>query len=381
MKFYLPGSLIIKISLLFILISGCASGFLKNADNKKIEINEFEEKVSIIEVTPASDNDKVNAINNELESNTLGESSPKNLEINQDKTKNKAKANPKEKSKSKWEAKQLATKSDPKIKNSSKNAVNKGSSDVPHELHQPDIEGSSGFIDRRPLVDPFKPSEKITYDLGYMGVNAGHMTLELKPFVMVNGRKHYHFMGRIWTNSFFSSIYTVEDSVSSMIDYETLLPSVFKLHVKESTQIREARLFIDWKNLLASYWEKRVTEKEGTTEKKQSWKVLPYSQDVFSSVFYFRVFDWKLNDKRSFRVADEEKNQIYVGEVLRQETVTVPAGRFDSFVIIPKVQLQGHFKPNGDILVWVSNDSRRIILKITAKVAFGSVTAEATHIE
>lgn len=247
-------------------------------------------------------------------------------------------------------------------------------------LHEPSLEGQEGFIGRRPIVDPFSSGEKVVYDVTYMGMRAGQMSLEVLPFVHVNEEKHYHFKGSIWTTPFFSKVYSVEDSISSMMNFETLLPTVYKLHVKESAQRKEARFYFNRNENKAFYWSKKITEKEGTVEEKYDWEVEPFSQDVFSSLFYFRVFSWKVGAEKSFRVADNKQNLIYKGRILRKETIQLPAGEFKTLVLEPKIELEGQFKPSGEIYIWLNDDDKKQILKIQAKVNIGSLKAEAIEV-
>lgn len=246
--------------------------------------------------------------------------------------------------------------------------------------HEPELEGQKGFLGRRPVTDPFRVGEKVIHEVSYFNVKAGEMVLQVKPFAQVNGRKNYHFQISIKNGSLFSSFYEVDDRVNSMMDFENMVPSVYTLHVKETNQLKEARFFIDWSKNQASYWENKVTKKSGREEKKLQWEVPPYSQDVFSSIFYLRVFQWAPGVENAFRVADDEQNLIFRGKALRREKITVGAGTFQAIVIKPDVELKGQFKPVGDIFIWLSDDDRKYILKIESKIKIGTIVSEATRI-
>jgi len=156
---------------------------------------------------------------------------------------------------------------------------------------EPDIEDSEGFnYQRRPSVDPFRVGEKVTHEVSYLAATAGTLTLAVNPFAVVNGRKAYNFNINIKTNSFFSKVYAVDDKVQTYVDYETLLPGPFKLDIRDSGQVKEAKSYFNFDQLTAHYWEHRYTEKNGHEEKKLSWKILPYSQNPFSAIFYMRIF-------------------------------------------------------------------------------------------
>ncbi len=246
---------------------------------------------------------------------------------------------------------------------------------------EPDIEDSVGFSGRRPLKDPFGVGEKVVHDVSYMGVSAGTLVLESRPYAQVNNRKNYQFRISISTTPFFSSFYSVKDYVDVLMDFETLVPSVFTLHVKESGQLREAQMFFDHEKNQANYWEKKVTKKNGEENKKQQWEILPYTQSLFSAVFYLRFFQWEVGKENAFRVTNDEKNLVFRGKCVRKERIKTDAGEFDAIVIKPEVELSGKFETIGDNYIWLSDDDRRYILRIESKIKIGTLVSEVEKIE
>ncbi len=241
---------------------------------------------------------------------------------------------------------------------------------------EPDIENDEDFAGRRPLKDPFHVGEKVVHHVKYFKMHAGTLTFAVDPFVDVNGRKSYSFVNEIKTASVFNSFYSVDDRVLTLMDFDLLIPRVFTLHVKETGQLREARSLFDFDKLQATYWEKKVTEKNGAEEKKQQWDILPYSQNVFSALFYMRVFKWENGKTYSFRVADDETNIVFKGTALRRETLETSVGKFNTIVIKPEFTVKGVFKPVGDIFIWLSDDERKLVLRIECKIKIGTLVSE-----
>jgi hypothetical protein len=78
-------------------------------------------------------------------------------------------------------------------------------------------------------------------------------------------------------------------------------------------------------------------------------------------------------------VTDGKKHVLGVAEVVRRETITVPAGTFDTFLIEPDLaQVGGVFEksPDAKIQLWVSADHRRLPVKLKSKVVVGSFSGE-----
>ena len=248
------------------------------------------------------------------------------------------------------------------------------------QKRQPELEDSEGFLGRRPLIDPFRVGEVIEHDVHYFKVSAGSLFLKVEPFVQVNGRKSYTFATEIKSSRMFSSVYSVDDRAVTLLDYYLLIPRVFTLHVKESGQLREAKSFFDFDQQKATYWEKKVTEKNGVEEKKLQWEILDYSQNVFSAVHYMRIFKWDVGKEYAFRVADDGENLVFKGKSLRKETLKTDAGEFKTIVVKPEILVKGAFKPVGDIYIWLSDDDRKFVLKLESNIRIGTIVSEVTSI-
>lgn len=245
---------------------------------------------------------------------------------------------------------------------------------------QPDIEDDAGFEGRRPIKDPFRVGEEVVHDVHYFKVSAGELRLKVEPFSMVNNRKSYTFAIEIRTSSLFSTFYSVEDRVETFVDYEDLVPRVFQLHVKESKQLREAKMLFDTEKNVAKFWEKKVTTEDGEEEKKQEWEILPYTQNVYSAIYYMRNFQWEPGKEYSFRVANDNENLVFSGKAIRREILDTKLGPMKAIVVQPTFFLKGKFKPIGDNFIWLSDDDRRYILRIESKIKIGTLVSEVVSI-
>jgi hypothetical protein len=249
------------------------------------------------------------------------------------------------------------------------------------KTHEPASEDDEGFSGRRPLVDPYRVGEKVTLEASYFGVVAGDMTLEVGPFVEVNKRKSYRFVGTAISSPVFAMFYSIDDWFETFLDFETLTPFSYALHVKETKQLRETRSIFNWDTGQASFWDKKINTKGEVEEKKAQWELPAFSQNVFSIAYYLRAFTLKPGKKLAIRLAHEKDNMIVTAEVLRREKILLPAGEFNTVVIKPKIELNGVFKPVGDIFIWLTDDDRKLIVKIESKIKIGKIMAIAKSIE
>lgn len=371
----------------FTVVTGCGSKFLKHQDESQLkQIDEFEQKVKIdipadIDETPA---DTSAAATGSTESSAKSGGSADQSTAN--KTNDKAAASQIGAKDSKTKLEKASVKIDPSAAGGKSNVAVKGKNAAKSKAGKvvslrrlPEIEPDSGFEGRRPIKDPFRVGEKVVHEVHYFNISAGTLAIEVKPFAQVNSKKNYHFKIGINTSRWYSGIYSVDDKVSVLMDFETLVPSVFQLHVRETGQLKEARMLFDGNR--ATYWEKKITDKRGVEEEKKDWDILDYSQNMFSAIYYMRVFDWKLGEEVAFRVADDGENLIFRGKAIRKEKISTDAGEFDTIVVQPQVELKGKFKPVGDIFIWLSDDDRKFILKIESKVKIGTLVSEVIELK
>jgi hypothetical protein len=274
-----------------------------------------------------------------------------------------------------------AAATDATMKKSAKKKTKKEKPPGPPPKHEPAIEDPEGFIGRRPIVDPFRVGENVTLNITWANIVAGTMELQVLPFVEVNGKKAYQFQVLAKSNSFFEKIYSVDDKAVTYVDYEKLMPHNLSITVKESKQLAETRTFVDWTKNKANYWQKKVTKDKGERSKELSWDVLPYSQNVISAAYYIRMFNWRENTEYALRVADEGKNIVFRAKVLRREKLRTDIGTLDTIVIQPKIEVDGAFKPVGDLLVWLTDDDRKFIVRVESKIKIGSIVAKLKSID
>ncbi len=255
------------------------------------------------------------------------------------------------------------------------------SAEAVSKVHEPALEDGEGFVGRRPAIDPFQVGEKLTLEVSYFGVSGGEMVLEVRPFVKVNGRKSYHLVGTAKSNSVFSMFYAVDDWFETFIDYQTLVPSSYALHVKESKQLRETRCLFDWTKMQATFWDKRIDAEQKVEERKFEWEIQQYAQNIFTASHYLRNFQLRPGKKLAFLVAHEKENLTVTGEVLRREKLQTPMGELNTVVLKPKIELNGVFKPVGDVFVWLTDDERKYIVRIESKIKIGTVVASLVSIQ
>jgi hypothetical protein len=62
-------------------------------------------------------------------------------------------------------------------------------------------------------------------------------------------------------------------------------------------------------------------------------------------------------------------------QVLKKERVSVPAGTFDTVVVKPILKSEGIFLRKGDVYIWLTDDDKKIPVKMKSKVKVGAINA------
>ena len=238
------------------------------------------------------------------------------------------------------------------------------------------VKGAFVYPMRRIENDPIVIGEKLTYEGTYFGALAGTMTMEVEPYAVMNQRKVYHIVGHVKTSKFFEIFYKVDDMVETFMDYDGLFSHRFHLVLNETKQTRDALELYDSEKGEAYYWNRWNHYKKGFSEVKEFKQMERFPQDSISALYYMRSLPLAVGKKFKVPVVTEGNTWEAEIEVLRTEMADTPMGSRRCFVLRPETRFQGALKKTGESLFWVTDDDRRILVRIEAKVKIGSVVIQ-----
>ncbi len=360
---------------------GCATLF-DDFDKKLLDNKEFDQQVQIKEIpaetAPADSSVSVQTGESSKSSRPGAQSSvsPKDNKNANANASNSKENNNKENGKKEGAiSENTSTNENNKSATDAKSGASASGPAAKIQKHLPPIEDSEGFNGRRPIEDPFVVGEVSELSLSYFGVEAGRLKISIKPFVEVNGKKSYHFSYEARSSSVFSMFYSVDDRADTYMDYEQLVPYSYTISAKESKQVRDVKSYSNWKTMKAKTWDKKIKKGKEAVIQDYSWDIDPYAQNVFSVAFYLRCFVLKVGKKLAVNVAHEGKNIVMTAEIVRQEKLSTPIGKLDTFVVKPSFEIDGVFKPVGDVFLWVTNDKYKRLVRIESKIKIGKVVA------
>jgi hypothetical protein len=213
-------------------------------------------------------------------------------------------------------------------------------------------------------VKAFGPGEEATYSIDYGVINAGEGTFSVLDMIEYEGSHCYHFRTRARSNRFFSAVYRVRDQADSFMDADSLYTRYFDKRLREGDFRRDVEIHFDQKNHKAYF-------PDGSED-----EIEPHTQDVLSAFFRVRTMD--LEPGMEFEMptrGDKEMYPLRVKVLRREEQDTELFGRIQCLVVQPYLDDDGLFKHEGDLLLWMTDDERKLPVRMRANVPVGAIEA------
>ncbi len=223
---------------------------------------------------------------------------------------------------------------------------------------------------------PFTPGERLVFSLNWQGISAGKAELKILPITTLSGEPAYHFVLTARTNGFIDNFYKVRNRFDGFADMALTRSLFFKRKQREGDFRREVDVHFDWDRSEAQY----------ATQKKTR-EPIPLADGTFdplSILFYVRTIPFAEGAEVKRFVTDGRKSVEGTMRVVKKETITVPAGTYETYVVEPDTKdIGGVFNKSDDasLSLWLTTDHRRLPIKIKSKVSVGSFYGELEKAE
>jgi hypothetical protein len=171
----------------------------------------------------------------------------------------------------------------------------------------------------------------------------------------------WRLVARAESNGFFDRIYKVRNRIESLWDLERRFTW---------------RYFEDRREGKYSTNDTIVFEPDSLQMRYRNGKTYPVSgpvQDALSSFYLTRFHALPIGGTITFAYHASRKTAPMEIRVLGRQKVKTPAGRFNCIVVEPLLKAGGIFKNKGRLVIWLTDDERRIPVQMKSKVMIGSV--------
>ena len=217
-----------------------------------------------------------------------------------------------------------------------------------------------------PALDrvPFKVGEQLNYQVYLPSI----ATPVARATFQVRARSKYFNQNGLWftvsaqTTNALQSLFVANDAMSSYVDPETLLPFQTELNLSEGRTRVNTKLII------------KQDYGRATTEKGERIDIPIGTHDYLSYFYVLRTFSLTVSKVTAISILVNNKPKTLFFTALKRETVqlgsqTIPAIQISLTTDDPqpdKFQLRG----------WISDDRRRLPLRLTALTKLGPIRAD-----
>ncbi|MCO6465047.1 MAG: DUF3108 domain-containing protein [Bradyrhizobiaceae bacterium] len=215
--------------------------------------------------------------------------------------------------------------------------------------------------------EAFGVGERLTYDVGYKFISAGTAVFDVaKDLSYVNGRPCYKITFVTASHPSLDFIYKVRDTYRTYLDVDGIFPWKFEQHIRERNYSKDYTAEFD-------QTEHKAKTTEGTAD------IPAFVHDVVSAFYYVRTLDLKsMKRGQSIKLQNFVDGKVHDLNVyiLGKQRIEVDAGIYDCIVVEPRVAQGSPFGFEGRLTLWLSDDERKIPVKVSTQIPIGSIDAE-----
>jgi hypothetical protein len=206
---------------------------------------------------------------------------------------------------------------------------------------------------------PFRIGEYNEYDLKFGVLSVGSGSLSVSGPDTLRGREvmrlRYEIKGGV-------PLFRVHDVMESWFDAANMLSMRFTQELNEGSR--------HYTRQFDFYPDESIVLERG----RDRSPTVPQPLDDASFIFFVRSLTLDVGQTLSFnRYFRPEANPVTI-KVLRKESITVPAGTFNTIVVKPIIRTGGIFSEGGQAELWLSDDANHTLIQMKAKLSFGSLS-------
>jgi hypothetical protein len=204
--------------------------------------------------------------------------------------------------------------------------------------------------------------EQLDYTLSWMGIEVGKASLQLS-----HNNDGVKIVSIALSNNWISKFYKVENFIQSTLNSEGY-PVRYKLKLHQGKRTRDREVFFDYKSKIIKSIDKEKN-------KVRTYKMAKKYYDPLSGLYELRQRDITVGTTELISIFDKKRFYEAHVKILRRERIETSYGQFDTIVVHPLLESEGIFTAKADILIWLTDNEKKIPVKIRAKVKVGTVVA------
>jgi hypothetical protein len=227
----------------------------------------------------------------------------------------------------------------------------------------------------QPKFFPFEDGEKEVYQASWNGM-ISVATAEIKTVpAVVDGKRVYQVRVDAKTSKALDLIWRMRDTIRSTFDAKALTPSRFTFNQRENSRVIDTDARFD---PASKQWSVN-RQQPGKKPRVYSFDA-SNTLDPITAVYLARSIDFKVGDKLYFKVFGGRYQYLLELFVEKKEPVSLKSGkRIEAYRLVPRLRnlsKNGYADRFNEAAIWISADERRVPVKLSSKLAFGTVHLE-----
>ncbi len=214
---------------------------------------------------------------------------------------------------------------------------------------------------------PFHVGETLTYDVSWSTfLTAGTAVATVKEKKASYNSTAYYIVAEGRPTPLVSKLYSLYYKIDTLLDSYTLLPQRGSVYSEEGGKHRFKSTRFDRAAQKVFY------EYQTGTTVKSDFTVSPVVQDALSAIYVLRAIPIKAGDRMTIPVSDNGTVYKVLVEVGALERIRTPVGEVSAWKVKPSMS-DAKGRPVGrNVALWMSDDVRRLPVKMQAELPVGS---------
>jgi hypothetical protein len=222
-------------------------------------------------------------------------------------------------------------------------------------------EPSTPLPERTRMYRPYRVGERLTYQtrVGFLG-EVGEGWLEVARMDTIRGTPVMNLQLGLQASAIFGA-FEVDDLLQSWLDPRTMRALRFQKDQKE-VNYETHRIYDFFPE------EGRWTGVINETRSEDGPLISDTPLDDISFIYFVRSLPLNVGDRYVLDDYFKEDGNPVVIEVLRAETIRVPAGEFQTVVVKPTIKTDGLFGEGGQAEMYFTNDALHLLVQLKARM-------------
>lgn len=219
-------------------------------------------------------------------------------------------------------------------------------------------------------------SYNVSYKMGFFDISAGQAEIRYAP--NTEGT-NYTLTSRVWNLDGVRGLIQMRDRITAVgehIPEEVFLSTSYNLRLNENDYRADKLVTFDRENAKVSYKNRRALHEPPHVQTLDL-----NARDLFSALYSLRMSVVAPTPSKVYTlpILELDRAMTLNVKVIGQERVDTPAGSFDALHVQPVSTGGPKGRTKDKLHIWVSNDDRRMPLRIELRMALGAFTGELVN--